>query len=158
MNVQKELRFAAGQGTIGATWCAEQDQLYASGGAAAVQALWQRRKGLHASFEAESCAQRLLHRVWAGPGQIHPKLRAGVLEQGALASYVVWNLDHPALWPAHDPLHALALSDPCAAIWAMVVAGRPVGCAGDFHGSILRSEQYVAARKEAVARLARFKL
>lgn len=158
MNVQKELRFAAGQGTIGATWSAEQDQLLASGGAAAVEALWQRRVELRASYETESSTARLLRRIWTGPGRIHPKLRAGVLEPGALASYVVWDLDHPALWPAHQPLHTLALADPCPAIWAMVVAGRSIGCAGDFHNSILHSAEYVTAREEAVARLARFKL
>ncbi|MBW2454963.1 MAG: hypothetical protein JRI68_10645, partial [Deltaproteobacteria bacterium] len=68
---------------------------------------------------------------------------------------LVWDLDHPALWPTINPLHCLAMSDPLGAIWALHVAGQPVGTAGDFAGSILRSAEYRAAHQEATARLDR---
>ena len=86
---------------------------------------------------------------------MHPRFTAGVLAPGALANVIVWDLDHPAFWPALDPLRCLAMSDPLGAMWALYVAGRPVGKAGDVTGSILRSAEYQAAHLEAGERLKR---
>ncbi len=155
-NVQAELRYAAGQRTMGATWGDGYQALLDSPGAAddAVQAAWAERQRLHAAHDDMTQPGALLSRVWALPGACHPGFHAGVLSAGALANVLVWDLDHPALWPALDPLHALAMSDATRAIHAMFVAGRRIGADGDFHGSLLRSDAYALAKREANDRLA----
>ncbi len=155
MNVQKELRLAAGQRTVGATWSSEYARLLAGEGLPAAEATWQRRSELTALHERDAAPAALLSRIASTPGAWHPKLRAGVIAPGALANVVVVDLDHPALWPAHDPLQALAMADPAPAIHALYVAGRPIGAAGDFHASVLRSAEYREARREASERLER---
>ena len=93
--------------------------------------------------------------VWSTPGEIHPGVRAGVIEAGALANLCVFDLEHPALWPAIEPLRALSMADACQAIWAMYCHGRLVSTPGDHHRSLVRSDAYRMAREEASERLAR---
>ncbi len=155
MNVQKELRFVAGQRTVGATWSDAYRSFLDQGSPERAAAAWGARRALLDAHHQLAEPQALLDRVWASPGAMHPGFEAGVVAPGALANLIVWDLDHPAFWPALDPLHCLAMSDPLGAIWALYVAGRPVGAAGDFTGSILRSAEYQAAHQEASDRLER---
>ncbi len=157
MNVQRELRFVAGQRTLGTTWSQEY-QGFIAGDAAAAEAAWRRRVGLCAEHEDDAAPSRLLSRVWSEPGKWHPKFRAGVIAPGALANLLVLDLEHPAMWPAHEPLQALAMADTAPAIWAMFVAGRAIGSPGAFHESILRSDEYREAHREARDRLAKLDL
>jgi 5-methylthioadenosine/S-adenosylhomocysteine deaminase len=157
MNVQKELRFAAGHRTVGTTW-SEEYQRFLGGDATAAEATWQRRVALSAAHEDDAAPSRLLSRIWSEPGGWHPKARVGMLEAGALANVLVLDLENPAVWPAHDPLQALAMADTAPAIWAMYVAGRRIGTPGAFHESILRSAEYREAHREAQARLTRLDL
>jgi len=156
MNVQQELRLVAAQRTVGVSWSPsyealldEQDDVVERGRVA-----WRQRAELFDDHEALSAPDAMLRRVWSAPGAMHPGFRAGVLAVGALANMLVWDLDHPAVWPAIDPLHCLTMSDATAALWAMFVAGRRVGTDGDFHASLRRSPAYADARREANARLA----
>jgi len=155
MNVQKELRFVAGQRTVGASWSEPYRTFLEQGGEPGASASWQARRSLFENHAELAAPQALLDRVWAGPGAMHPGFVAGVIAPGALANFIVWDLSHPGLWPAIDPLHCLAMSDPLGAIWGLYVAGRPVGTVGDFAGSILRSAEYRAAYQEASRRLER---
>jgi 5-methylthioadenosine/S-adenosylhomocysteine deaminase len=151
MNVQQELRFVAAQRTVGASWSRAYEQLLAAGGDATLA--WQARKALFAAHESLAAPRALLSRVWEIPGAIHPRLRAGVLAPGALANLLVIDLDHPAVWPAHDPFAALAMADATRAIWAMYVAGAPVSEPGAFHHALVASDAYRDAQREARARL-----
>lgn len=157
MNVQKELRFVAGQRTVGTTWSDEYAR-FLGGESAAAEEVWRRRSELCARHEGDAAPEALLARVWSEPGSWHPKVRAGVIASGALANLVAYDLEHPALWPAHGPLQGLAMSDASSAIWGMWVAGRPIGTPGAFHESILRSPELREARREATERLARLDL
>lgn len=96
---------------------------------------------------------RLLKRVLDAPGRLHPALRAGVLEEGALANIAVWDVAHPRLWPLHDPLRALTHGDGDGALHALFIAGRSLGVPGDVAGSIRRSEAFREHHAEASARL-----
>lgn len=160
MNVQQELRMVAAQRTVGASWSGTYEQMLA--GAAPVDdnatASWERRMALFDEHDALAAPAALLDRVWGTPGRLHPKLRAGVIAPGALANLLVFDLDHPSMWPAHDPLAVLAMADAARGIWAMYVAGREIGEAGNFERSILESEAYAAARREASDRLAKLRL
>ena len=152
MNVQAELRLIAAQRTLGATWSPRYQALL--DGDDDVDGVWQRRTELFSEHEPLAAPMAMLQRVWSMPGAAHPGFRAGVITPGALANLLVWDLDHPALWPALDPLHTLAMADATKAIATMVVAGRVVGDQGDLHGSILRSDDFAQARREANDRLA----
>jgi cytosine/adenosine deaminase-related metal-dependent hydrolase len=80
---------------------------------------------------------------------------AGEIVPGAIANLVVWDLDHPTMWPEHAPFRTLAMGDTTQAIHTMFVMGRQVGKAGDFHRSLIQGEAYRAAVAEASERLAR---
>lgn len=147
-NVQAELRAVArGPGPIGS---AAFEKFFAHGRLDDARAIWDARPRDRARAPAA-----LLRRVWDGPGRLHPRVTSGVLEPGALASVVVWDVDHPAFWPGRDVLGTLARGCPTAAIHAMWVAGRRIGEDGDFAGSVVRSAAYRQARAEAVGRLTR---
>ncbi len=156
MNVQQELRMVAGQRTLGTSWSGAYEQLLAGAvpADAAAAAVWAHRTAGFDEHAALATPRILLERVWSIPGRIHPKVTAGVIAEGALANLLIFDLDHPALWPAHDPLAAVAMADATRAIWGMYVGGRPVGELGRFSESVLASEAYAAAREEASARLA----
>ena len=94
----------------------------------------------------------VLRAVWEIPGGAHAGLRVGVLAPGARANLTAYDLDHPAFWPGHDPLRALAYGDASAALSALWVGGRAVGVVGDVR-ALLRDERVAAWTAEATARL-----
>jgi 5-methylthioadenosine/S-adenosylhomocysteine deaminase len=153
MNVQKELRLVAGQRSLGATWSSAYRRFLDSGASEDARAAWSERARLYDAHAAMAQPEALLARLWSLPGALHPRFRAGVIAEGALANLVVWDLDHPALWPALDPLAAIAMADAPPAIWAMFVVGQRMGRDGDFARSILTSKRYLAALDEARWRL-----
>ncbi len=161
MNLQKELRAVAELRTSPTSYSPELARLHAEPTGAGLAAGLERTLAardatfLRAAELAEP--ERLLSRVWGIPGALHPGVRAGVLEAGALASVLVWNTDHPAFWPAETDravLQALAMGDTLGALDTAVVCGKIMGEVGDFAGAILRSETYRWARDEANARYA----
>ncbi|HEY6880551.1 MAG TPA: hypothetical protein VI299_21150, partial [Polyangiales bacterium] len=95
----------------------------------------------------------LLARALALPGALHPGFRAGIIAEGALANLAIWDLEHPAFWPAHDLPRALALCDTTQALHAMLVAGQWIGEPGRLAESVLHSDGYRASRREASERL-----
>lgn len=95
--------------------------------------------------------QTILQSVWGVPGGMHPRFRCGVIEPGALAHLTVWDLSHPNMWPGTDPIRALAYNNPAPAIWNMMVAGKWRGSSGDYHRSIVNSDEYRTACQEASA-------
>jgi cytosine/adenosine deaminase-related metal-dependent hydrolase len=92
-----------------------------------VDRLEARRRDLAAADPALRSAPELLHRILAGPGKWHRRLTAGTIEKGARAQLNVWDLDHPAIWPADDPFRALAFGAITPALLGVVAAGRWVG-------------------------------
>ena len=151
MNVQKELRFLAGQRTAGTPWSEEYARFFAGEGSGFD--VWRKRNETHAALHPTSTPDGLLYRVWSGPGTMHPKFHAGLIAVNGLANLLVWDLEHPAFWPPVNPLRNLAMADPMGAIHAMYVAGRQVGAAGNFHRSLVASDGYREARIEADERL-----
>jgi 5-methylthioadenosine/S-adenosylhomocysteine deaminase len=155
MSVQKELRHVAGLRSSAATESPAYLRFVERGAPADVDRAWAARSESFASLATLGEPATLLAKVWSIPGAMHPGIAVGTIAPGALANLVVWDLDHPALWPALDPLAALTMSDPCGAMHALWVAGRRIGADGDVAGSILRSRELADARREAQERLAR---
>lgn len=153
MSLQKEMRAAAGLPQASIAWSAPLRAMLEGGSdeaAAATDALRLERRQEMASHLSPGA---LLSRVWQTPGALHPGFRAGALQPGALANIVVWDPDHPSLWPGADVQRGLAMGDTSGAIHAMYVMGRPLGVAGDFADSLLASHSYQDARQEAEDRL-----
>jgi cytosine/adenosine deaminase-related metal-dependent hydrolase len=148
MSLQKELRHVAGLRTAGATWSAAYREFLHGGRDAGADLVWDERGRLFARADAIARSESLLSRVWSVPGAAHPALRAGALEPGALANVVVWDPEHPSMWPEAG-LATLAMGDTTQAIHAMFVAGREIGEAGDFHRSVVESDGYRRALADA---------
>jgi len=158
LSVQAELRWVAGYRALSASFGSGLTRLLAGGQRAEAGAAEAERAGL----ERKSAVERrrslgdsdfLLRKVWDDAGALHPTFRAGVIAEGALANLAVWNLDTPELWPATDPLRALAFSNLAHALRQLIVMGRPLGEDGAFASSLLASAGYRDALREANARL-----
>lgn len=82
---------------------------------------------------------------------IHPKVNG--LNPGSLANLLVWNWDDPIFWPGHSPAHSLIYSDIQPALKGVMTLGRWRGTVGDLRRSLLNSNEYKTARREATQRL-----
>ncbi len=126
MNVQQELRPLGTGALYGVTDRAPAravGALDADGLAADRQRVWDAHRIL-----AEP--EWLLSTITSVPGAFHPKLPLGCIAAGAWANLAVYDLDHPAMWPAPDPLRALAYGDVASALHTIVVSGKVIGEAG----------------------------
>ncbi|MFT3923557.1 MAG: amidohydrolase family protein [Myxococcales bacterium] len=152
MGLQKELRFCQGAATYRITGSAAYETFLTSGSVSDAERTWSERTGSLQSDQAHSTSEQLLGRVLQLPGALHPSFRAGVIEMGALANLIAWDVEHPAFWPGLDLVRGLALSDPSQAIHTVLVRGEPVGAVGR-PSTLLASEAYREARREAQERL-----
>lgn len=153
LSVQAELRWVAGYRALSASFASGLTRLLASGECAEAGRAGLERKSAVERRRSLGDSEFLLRKVWDDAGALHPKFRAGVIAEGALANLAVWNLDSPELWPATDPLRALAFSNLAHALRQLIVMGRPLAEDGAFASSLLASAGYRDALREANARL-----
>ena len=149
MDLQKELRLLAGMHGYATTFSPEHAEFRASGAAGHLAAHRARR------FQDSAPLREVprLESVWSVPGALHSALPCGRLRAGHLAHLVHVDLNHPAFWPATNPLSALALGDTTGAIHSMMLSGRFVGEPGRFPASVRESAEYREALREADQRL-----
>jgi 5-methylthioadenosine/S-adenosylhomocysteine deaminase len=152
MSIQPELRLAAGAASAMTTGSLSLARFAERGQVHDAEDAWSQRKERVARFALHVTSAMLLRRVWHEAGSLHPALQVGSIERGQLANLAVWDLEHPAFWPGHDPLRALAFGDTSQALHTLVVAGSVLGTPGDFVRSMITSDAYREARKEADAR------
>ncbi len=153
MSVQQELRLMASGGAYAVTASAAGQRFLAGGSLENADALEQVRTGGRATRAAMSKTESLLATVWGTPGEMHPRLLVGKIESGYRANLAVWDLEHPACWPATDPLRSLTMSDTSGALWGVMLNGEWRGTPGRFRDSVLESDRFKAAHLEASARL-----
>ncbi|HEU4580826.1 MAG TPA: amidohydrolase family protein [Polyangiaceae bacterium] len=153
LSVQAELRWVAGYRALSASFGSGLGRLLANGAREGAELAGLERKRAVERRRALGDSDFLLRKVWDDAGALHPGFRAGVITEGALANLAVWNLEAPELWPATDPLRALAFSNLAHALRQLIVMGRPLGEDGAFASSLLRSAGYRDALREANARL-----
>ena len=153
MNVQQELRLMANGVAFATTYGAAHARFRESGSLAVAREVAAQRRQRLARNLPWTQPETLLRSVWEVPGQIHPKLPLGRIEPGMVANLAVWDLDHPAFWPGLDPLRALVFGQIAGALHGLMVAGRWVGERGNFHRSLLDSDAYRSACREASDRL-----
>ncbi|MFT6819257.1 MAG: 5-methylthioadenosine/S-adenosylhomocysteine deaminase [Myxococcota bacterium] len=154
MNVQQELRWLAGSGVYEVPFGDAHKRLRRHGDLNSARAVERHRKERFATDRAIHKPAALLDTVGRTAARLHPQFNVGSLDVGAIANICVWDLDHPAMWPATDPLRALTIGDAGPALHAMVLNGEWFGTPGYVVPSIISSELYRAHRKEAEARLA----
>ncbi len=153
MNVQQELRLIASGHAFAITPSSLGQRFLATGALDAAQALDALRRDARQDRHALMAPETLLDTVWGIPGDLHPGLRVGRIEAGRRANIAVWDLNHPACWPATDPFRTLTMSDMGPALWAMMTNGVWRGEPGRFRDSIVESDAYREACTEASARL-----
>jgi cytosine/adenosine deaminase-related metal-dependent hydrolase len=152
MNVQKELRLLGGMHGFRTTFSPAYATFRDTGVATSTATL--RRSSFEAAAPLGN-ARALLSGVWSVPGSLHSALPCGRIQVGALANLAIWDRDHPALWPAVDPLGTLAWCDPLGALDGLVVKGQMIGELGRLQVSVRSSGEYREALREANARRTR---
>jgi 5-methylthioadenosine/S-adenosylhomocysteine deaminase len=152
LSVQAELRWVAGFRALSCSFGGPLSRLLSGQDGAPEQV---RREREHAVQRRALLGDSdfLLRKIWDQAGALHPAFRAGVIAEGALANLAVWDLDSPEVWPATEPLRALAFSNLAHALRQLILLGRPLGEDGAFASSVLRSPGYREALREANARL-----
>ncbi len=151
MNPQKELRQVAAVPAYRVTE-GTPFQEYSTGRSTHFKAANDNRQMLKENYKQFSNPDWLLNKIWSLPGQMHPEVKVGQIRKGSLANLVIWDANHPCLWPSPD-LQALAFSETQPAIWGMFVAGRQIGEFGSFHDSLVHSRAYQECAQEATNRL-----
>ena len=150
---QQELRLISGGPGLSGTWSPQRDAAEAEGSLAGFEALQNKRVGTYDLTADSLTTERLLGWVWQEAGRMHPRLPVGRVAPGHLANLVLWDLNHPATWPAPLPLRSIAMSDATPAIQHVMIQGEWKGERGHFQQSILSSPDYREAREEADRRL-----
>jgi len=136
MNVQKELRFCASFPNLKKAFHKKESTLTSP-----------LQDGIF--FDSDF----LLDKVFYTPGKMHPQFKAGVIEEKALANFIVWDINHPSFWPPFRLQRSLCMGDTTGAIYNMCVAGNWLGTDGNFYNNILQSKEYQESIKEANKRL-----
>lgn len=152
MNVQKELRHIAGLRTSATASSQAYETFALDPTLDHARAAQQHRSSRHSSRKELADEAFLLSRIWATPGSMHPAFEAGSIKVGALANLITWDMHHPHMWPATHPHRALAMGDTTQAIANMMTLGKWLGTHHNYHRSILDSEAYRDAHREANAR------
>lgn len=126
MNVQKELRFVAGQAIAETTSSQELFDFLDSPAPSLerAQEVHAHRQARYAQRQAQATPERLLPLAWSIPGRMHPDFSAGVIAPDAVANLAVWDLEHPSFWPGSLPLRTLALGECSGALKQLMVCGR----------------------------------
>ena len=151
MNVQRELPLVAGTRGFAPASSSAYRAFVQAGNLAKARAVDAQRLEAFERVGALGDPSFLLSRVWSVPGTMHPRMKTGAIEHGALANLMVLDANHPTLWPALDIPRTLAMADTASAIDRLMVAGawRPVGMDLRMDGA------YREARHEADRRLER---
>lgn len=142
MNVQKELRYVGGLANMQVTYTEAYKAFLENGTLLNVQKTAGERAALQDLSMKFSSSHFLLNKLWNTAATLHPKVRVGKLSAGYLANIVVWDVDHPSLWPATQELRSLAMGDSSPAIYNMMVAGKWIGTDGDYVRSLTGSKGY----------------
>lgn len=153
MNVQQELRWLAGAGIYSVPFSSEHRTFRERGDLFSARHVERVRRDQFAADAPLNEPLNLMAAAGRTARRLHPQLDVGRIGAGAVANLCVYDLDHPALWPATDPLRALTHGDPGPALHAMVLGGNWFGTPGYLVPSLTSSDRFQAHRDEATRRL-----
>lgn len=149
MNIQKELKLVSGLPKLALTYSKQLANYWEKADNISIPKLQTPCAFKDKRFES---AHWLLDKVWKIPGRLHPYMQAGELAVGALANMVIWDGDHPSMWPG-SRLRSLAMNDSTAAINGLVVGGKVVGWGKNWQNEFLDRISYRELIEEANRRL-----
>ncbi|MBT6433683.1 MAG: amidohydrolase family protein [Deltaproteobacteria bacterium] len=153
MNIQQELRAAGGALSFTVTQSEAHRRFRQSGSLQDAEAVMEERTATR-NLAAEAISYPgLLKSVWGTASNMHPDLPVGKIQNGYRANIVVWDPEHPSLWPCLDVLQTLSMADASKGIYQMMTSGQWRGTAGHYSESIVESDDYKEARTEASLRL-----
>ena len=156
MNVQQELRVLSGSKTLATTHSTPYRMFQEHNRLVDARAAQLHRGAHHDAMPELKDPAWLLSTLWSQPGLRPTGLTMGTLRPGAWANIAVWDLDHPAMWPASDPLRALAMSDASRALYGMMTSGRWLATPGEsLERALLDTDEFRATRREASERFER---
>lgn len=150
-NVQQELRLVTAGPSYALTGSDPWQRFCV--GAVPAAALKTRRNEVREPLLRHLEPASLLKSVWSIPGGMHPRQQVGSIETGSLANLAIYDTEHPAMWPALDPLSTLVMNDCAPALWGLMAGGRWIGERGAVQASLLASDDFAMARSEARSRL-----
>lgn len=155
MDPRGELPLIAAMRSLPASWSAAAERMLEGHGRSdeLAAATWRGRDLQWSNFEALVEPASLLRRVWSIPGGIDPSHPTGNFAAGARADVLVWELEHPNAWPATDPLQFLVHGNAAPCVWRMMSGGRWRSEGGAHLRSIVESDAWRAASREAKRRL-----
>lgn len=97
--------------------------MFEQGTLEAAQTFETHRTDVRARHESSWSTETLLRSVWSATSRLHPSIRAGVIEAGAIANLLIFRHDHPCRWPNSDPLRSLVYGELDASLDQMVIQG-----------------------------------
>jgi len=153
MNIQQEIRAMAGSLSFGATQSDAHRRFRSNGSVDEARAVMNERSKQRELAKHILSYDGMLQSVWNIPGELHPQLKVGKIAEGYRANLVVWDPEHPSLWPCLDVLQTLSMADASRGIHHMMISGQWHGTAGHFCESILQSDAYRNAQEESSQRL-----
>lgn len=150
MNVQQELRLIAGLGSLSTTWSHEHEAFRQENSLETAKRVLEKRSAIYTDFEQFRDPATLLRKITSIPGKLHPNVSIGELAVGHRASLLVLDPDHPAIWPAVDPIRALSYCDAAPSIESMMVGGEwVVDPSQDFQKTLMKLPEHQAFIQEA---------
>ncbi|MGC6417062.1 MAG: amidohydrolase family protein [Bradymonadia bacterium] len=152
MNVQQELRLVAeGDSYVVTNQAKLTEATFAQDDcSAALEALRQQHREARSQIQS---TDELLKMAWSNGNCLHPEVQTGILAAGHLANLAVWDLEHPALWPANDVKRTITFCDTAPALAWMMTNGIWRGERGRYAESLLQTEAFQRAKNEAKLRL-----
>lgn len=157
MSLAKELSVLAGMSALRAASSRQAEEHLERGTLESARTLNDERKRRLSAWGDETGAEQMLSHAFGDRGRLGARggsLGAGVIAPGALAHIAVYDPEHPCLWPADDPLRALAYADVGPALHTLIVGGRVVGRVGELFTSLVESAEYRETVREATRRRA----
>jgi cytosine/adenosine deaminase-related metal-dependent hydrolase len=154
LRVQSELRTMANWPMTALSHSSEFSEFRKSTSVVQAQGLAALRRAVLENSPPSLNQQTLLNAAFLGQSSgkpVHPKVNG--LTTGSYANLLVWNWEDPVFWPGHNPLHSLIYSDVQPALKGIMTLGRWRGTVGDLRRSVLCSNEYKTARREATERL-----
>ena len=150
MNIQKELRMLSSFPIQELSFSSDYKRSFSRD--KNIEPLKNKRKEIWEDTKEFRDHNFLLKKIWSLPSTMHPQTKVGVIEPNHLANLVVWDHEHPCLWPFSSS-RSFAFTDSTQAILNMMVAGKWVGDFSEYQNSLKEQSLYKHALSESKKRL-----